>query len=82
MKGMVLMVIDKLKGIFAEQFGVDEDEISDDANVIEDYCTSELERVDVAMAIEDKFGISITEDELSEFSSISEIADFVDQSLL
>lgn len=76
-----MMIIDRIRKLIAEQFGVDEFDIDDDANIIEDFCTTPMDRVDIAMAIEDKFGISVSDEELSEFATLSEIADYVESNL-
>ncbi len=75
------MIIDRMRKLIAEQFGVDEFDIEDDANIIEDFCTTPMDRVDIAMAIEDKFGISVSDEELSELATLSEIADYVESNL-
>ncbi len=75
------MIIDKLKNMLSEQFGIDEHELCDDTNVIEDFFATDLEKVDIAMAIEDRFGVTISDDELSELTSLWDIAEFVEQSL-
>lgn len=75
------MIIDRIRKLIAEQFGVDEYDIEDDANIMEDFCTTPMDRVDIAMAIEDKFGISVSDEELSELVTLSEIADYVESNL-
>ncbi len=75
------MIIDKVRQLLAEQFGVDEYELSDDANIMDDYCMTPMDKVDVAMAIEDKFGISVSDEEFSGLSTLSEIADYIEKNL-
>ena len=75
------MIIDKVRQLLSQQFGIDEYELSDDANVMDDYCTTPMDKVDVAMAIEDKFGITVSDEEFSGLSTISEIADYVERNL-
>ncbi len=75
------MIIDKVRKLFAEQFGIEEYELEDDTNVIEDYCATPLDRVDIAMALEDKFGITVSDEELSSLSTLAEIADYVERNL-
>ncbi len=75
------MIIDKVRQLLAHQFGLDEAELSDDANILEDFCTTPMERVDVAMAIEDRFGITVSDEEFSCLSSLEEIADYVERNL-
>ena len=75
------MIIDKVRQLLAEQFGVEEYELSDDTNVLEDYCTSPMERVDVAMALEDRFGITVSDEDLAQLGTLEEIADYVERNL-
>lgn len=75
------MIIDKVRQLLAQQFGLDESELDDDANILEDYCATPMERVDVAMAIEDRFGITVSDEEFSCLSSLEEIADYVERNL-
>ena len=75
------MIIDKVRQLLAEQFGVEEYELEDDTNILEDYCTSPMERVDVAMALEDRFGITVSDDDLAQLGTLEEIADYVERNL-
>lgn len=75
------MIIDKVRQLLAQQFGLDESELDDDANILEDYCATPMERVDVAMAIEDRFGITVSDEEFSGLTSLEEIADYVERNL-
>ena len=75
------MIIDKVRQLLAEQFGVEEYELADDTNILEDYCTSPMERVDVAMALEDRFGITVSDEDLAQLGTLEEIADYVERNL-
>lgn len=75
------MIIDKVRQLLAQQFGLEENELSDDANILEDYCATPMDRVDVVMAIEDRFGISVSDEEFSGLASLEEIADYVERNL-
>lgn len=75
------MIIDKVRQLLAQQFGLDEHELSDDANILEDYCATPMDKVDVAMAIEDRFGITVSDEEFSCLTTLEEIADYVERNL-
>lgn len=75
------MIIDKVRQLLSQQLGVDEYELSDDTNIMDDYCTTPMDKVDIAMAIEDKFGITVSDEEFSAISTLSEIADYVERNL-
>ena len=75
------MIIDQVRKLLAEQFGVEEYELNDNADIMGDYCSTPMEKVDVAMAIEDTFGITVSDEEFSCLSSLEEIADYVERNL-
>lgn len=75
------MIIDKVRKLLAEQFGVDEYELSDDTDIMGDYCSTPMEKVDVAMAIEECFGIVVSDEEFSGLSTLEDIADYVEKSI-
>ncbi len=75
------MIIDKVRQLLAEQFGVEEYDLGDDTNIIDDYCTTPMDKIDIAMAIEDKFGITVSDEEFSTLSTLEEIADYVERNL-
>lgn len=75
------MIIDKVRRLLAQQLGLEESDLADDANILEDYCATPMERVDVAMAIEDGFGITVSDEEFSCLTSLEEIADYVEKNL-
>lgn len=75
------MIIDEVRNLLAQQLGIDKNELTDDADILEDFCATPMERVDVAMAIEDRFGIAVSDEEFSCLSSLEEIADYVERNL-
>ena len=75
------MIIDQVRQLLAQQLGLDETDLDDDANILEDYCATPMEKVDVAMAIEDRFGITVSDEEFSGLTSLEEIADYVEKNL-
>ena len=75
------MIIDQVRQLLAQQLGLDETDLDDDANILEDYCATPMEKVDVAMAIEDRFGITVSDEEFSGLTSLEEIADYVERDL-
>lgn len=75
------MIIDKVRQLLAQQFGLEENELSDNANILEDYCATPMDKVDVAMAIEDRFNISVSDEEFSCLTTLREIADYVEKNI-
>lgn len=71
--------IDKIKKIIAEQLCISTDDISDNANVIEDLGADSLDVVELLMTFEDEFKVSIPDDKLEELKTIPQIVKIIDE---
>ena len=71
--------IDKVKKIIAEQLCISTDDISDNANVIEDLGVDSLDVVELLMTFEDEFKVSIPDDKLEELKTIPQIVKIIDE---
>ena len=58
-----IMTLDKIKGIIAEQLGVDEDKVTMETHLMKDLEADSLDAVEIIMAIEDEFDIQIETEE-------------------
>jgi len=70
----------KVKGIVADQFGLNHDEITDETS-LESVGADSLDRVEICMALEEEFGIDISDEDaelvLSTTSTIGQIEEYV-----
>lgn len=72
------MSFDKVKEVFIDTISCNEDEITMDANLTEDLGMDSLDAVELVMALEEAFGISIEEDKVAEFKTVRNIVDYID----
>ena len=56
-------VFERVKEMLAEQLGVDENEITEEASFQEDLDADSLDLVELIMELEDQFGIKISYDD-------------------
>ncbi len=70
-------VEDKLRTVVVEQLGSDRDTITDDSKFIEDLFADSLDIVELAMAAEYEFGISIEDDEVDKLETFKDAVDLV-----
>ena len=56
------MTLDKVKKLVASQLGVSEEKITEESKLIEDLGADSLDIMEMLMALEDEFGISISDD--------------------
>ena len=72
------MTFDKIKGIIAEQLGVEEDAISMETNLMKDLEADSLDAVEIIMAIEDEFDIEIPDEDAEKFQTVADIVSYVE----
>ena len=73
------MTFDKIKGIIAEQLGVEEDAITMDTNLMKDLSADSLDAVEIIMAIEDEYGIEIPDEEAEKFQTVRDLVKYVEE---
>ncbi len=71
----------KLKERLVEELGLDEDKITMDATFEEDLEVDSLGVVELLMALEDNFGVTIPDEEAESIGTVGQAADIVEQKL-
>ena len=72
---MVETIIDLL----AKQFRIDPSTIDADTDIVEDLGADSLEIVDMLMAIEENFGITVSDEEALTLKTVKDVADFIEE---
>lgn len=71
------MTATRVKRIMREQLGVDEDQLHASARMAEDLGCDSLDPIELALAIEEEFGIAITDDETEACTTVGNWLDLV-----
>ena len=72
------MVLEQIIKMVAEQFMIDENEISADTSFVDDLGADSLDLVELTMALEETFSLPDTpEDELTNIHTVGDLADYV-----
>ena len=72
------MVVEQIIKMVAEQFMIDENEISADTSFVDDLGADSLDVVELTMALEETFSLPDTpEDELTNIHTVGDLADYV-----
>ena len=64
------MKFDELKEIMIDTLGCDDEKITMEASLAEDLNIDSLDAVELVMAIEEKFGVKIPDEELGDRKSV------------
>lgn len=72
------MVLEQIIKMVAEQFMIDENEISADTSFVDDLGADSLDVVELTMVLEETFSLPDTpEDELTNIHTVGDLADYV-----
>ncbi len=70
-------VVETMKDVLASELGVDAEKVTPDARFKEDLDADSLDLVEVVLALEEKFGIEISDDQIAGVKTVGEAADLV-----
>jgi acyl carrier protein len=71
----------KVKEIIADELGVDENEVTMDANFIEDLGADSLDTVELIMKFEEEFDIDIEDEEAEKLTTVGKAIEFLKEKL-
>jgi acyl carrier protein len=70
-------ILDTLRSIVNEIAGVAEADIQLDKSFVDDLDVDSLSMVEISMAAEEKFGVSIPDSELKNLKTVADVVNFV-----
>jgi len=68
---------EQVKGIVAEQLGVKENEVTNDASFVDDLGADSLDTVELVMALEEEFETEIPDEDAEKITTVQQAIDFV-----
>ncbi|MFP6899145.1 MAG: acyl carrier protein [Roseibacillus sp.] len=69
----------KIKEIIVEQLGVNADQVTREAKLIEDLGADSLDAVELVMAIEEEFGIEVPDEQAEKLQVVGDIIDYIEK---
>jgi acyl carrier protein len=72
-------VEERIRAIIAEQLEVQEDEVVPEASFADDLGADSLDLVELVMAMEEEFGIEITDEEAERIQSVQDAINFIEE---
>ena len=70
---------DEVKAIIAEQLGVKTEEVTDSASFVDDLGADSLDTVELVMALEEKFGVEIPDQDAEKMSTVGEAIKYLEE---
>jgi acyl carrier protein len=67
----------QVKSIVAEQLGVKEEEVTNDASFVDDLGADSLDTVELVMALEEEFETEIPDEEAEKITTVQQAIDFI-----
>lgn len=70
-------MLEKIRDRLADQLGIDETEITLDAQFKEDLGADSLDLMEMVMSLEDEYGIEIPVEELEQIETIGDLVEYL-----
>ena len=70
-------MLDKIKTIVANQLGVDEAQVAEDASFIDDLGADSLDTVELIMAFEEEFDVEIPDEDAQNIKTVKDVIDYI-----
>lgn len=71
-------VYEKVKGIIVEKLGVDESEVAPETSFVDDLGADSLDLVELIMALEDEFGVEISDEEAEKITTVNQALQYIE----
>ncbi len=72
------MTIEKVKEIIANQLSVDVKKLTEKTNIAEELGADSLDVVEILMALEEEFNVSIPDEAIPNIKTIKDVVDFIE----
>ena len=71
-------MLEKIKSIVADQLGVDEDQVTEDASFIDDLGADSLDTVELIMAFEEEFDVEIPDEDAQKIKTVKDVIESIE----
>jgi acyl carrier protein len=75
------MIKSKVVEIFVDLLGVSAEEATEDARLIEDLAVDSLDAVELSLALEEQFSLSVEDYEVEQLQTVSDVIELIQKKL-
>ena len=73
------MVFERIREIICDQLDLEEDKVTMDSDIMEDFEADRLDVVDLVMSIEDEFGLEVPDDQIENFRTVGDVVRYIEE---
>ncbi|MDE6886083.1 MAG: acyl carrier protein [Helicobacteraceae bacterium] len=74
-----MAVFDDVKAVIVEQLSVNGDEVKLESRFVDDLGADSLDVVELVMALEEKFGVEIPDEEAEKITNVKDVVDYIEK---
>ena len=74
-------MLEQIKGMLAESFGLDPDIIMTDSRLEADLGINSLELAELALRCDEEFGVDIEEDDIHKLITVGDVAAYIEEKI-
>ncbi|MBE6613581.1 MAG: acyl carrier protein [Clostridia bacterium] len=74
-------MFEKIADIVSKQLGADFDDIDENTNIMDDLGADSLDVVEMLMAVEESFGVSVPDEEIPNLKTVRDIVEYVEANM-
>ena len=74
-------IFEKLRVMLAEQFGVEEEKITEESSFIDDLGADSLDIVELVMNIEEEFDIQVEDSDAEKITTVKDVVEYLRENL-
>ena len=78
----ILIMYDKVVEIIVQQLGIDPDIVCENSKIMDDLGADSLDVVEMLMSMEEKFGISVPDEDIEELITVSDVVAYVENGMM
>lgn len=76
-----MTVYEEVTSVMAEVLGMDSDRFKPETDLVADLKANSLDLIEIVTLLEEKYELSIIDDDLSDLNSVSDIVDYIERNV-